>query len=95
MPKGWKTPEAGYWLNEPAGREVLAGWRADAEAVKIYKTALEDAQKRVEEAHKEIDELTARAKAQARRWPIGLGVFGGVDHHGDAVVGVGVVVLVK
>lgn len=74
---------------------MLAGWKSDHEAVAIYKTALEEAQKRVIAADARISELAKRARAQARKWPIGLGIFGGVDHNGDGVVGAGLVILIK
>lgn len=93
--KGWRSSAPGYWMGEQTGRDILSGWSADQEALAVYRSALEEAQKKVEAADARIAELSKRAKAQARKWPIGLGVFGGVDHHGDGVIGAGLVILIK
>ena len=29
VPKGWETPAPGYYLSEPAGRDIASGWSAD------------------------------------------------------------------
>lgn len=92
---GWQVQIPGYFMDEPAGRDVLSGWTADHEALKVYKATLEEAEKKVAAADNRIAALSRRVKVQARKWPIGLGLFAGVNCSGQGVIGAGLVILFK
>lgn len=72
----------GYFMDEPDGRDMLSGWTADREALAVSRAALEEAREKVVAADARIAVLSRRAKAQARRWPVGFGLFAGINRHG-------------
>lgn len=79
---GWNANVSGYFMDEPAGRDMLSGWTADREALAVSRAALEEAREKVVAADARIAVLSRRAKAQARRWPIVFGLFEGIKRHG-------------
>lgn len=84
VPEGWSAPRAGYWADEPTGRlifEALKSLRLERDA---YKEAYES------EKHNGA-ELAQDVKKAVKESPFGFGVFGGISHRGEGVIGAGAV----
>ncbi len=43
---GWNANVSGYFMDEPAGRDMLSGWTADREALEVSRAALEEAREK-------------------------------------------------
>lgn len=84
VPAGWSTPRTGYWADEPTGRlifDALKSLRLERDAYKEgYKAAKDNSA-----------ELAKDVKRAVKERPYGLGVFGGISHRGDGVIGAGIV----
>lgn len=69
MPSGWTSHAPGYWLSDGAARDIVSGWSADRESVKVLRQGIEDLKAEVDAANADtrrlIDDL--RAEIQAER----------------------------
>lgn len=84
VPGGWEAPSSGFWMDEPTGRLIF-------EALKSLRLERDAYKEGYEAAKSNSAELAADIKQAVKARSFGLGVFGGVSHSGEGVIGAGVV----